>query len=116
MMIDIDGTYGEGGGQIVRTAVFSSLLTGQPFRIHSIRGKRRRPGLAYQQLRILELVEQMSGSIIHGAYEGANEITFYPQAVKGSRYVAQCEKPAALTLILQALLPISLLAKERVTL
>lgn len=109
-MITIDGAHGEGGGQILRTAVFVSLLTTKPFRMRSIRGKRRVPGLKYQQVRLLEVVGQMSGSIIIGAFEGSDEIVFYPQPVKANRYEAACEKPAAITLVLQSLLPTSALA------
>jgi RNA 3'-phosphate cyclase len=115
-VLQIDGSTGEGGGQILRMAVFCSLLTGKPFRLFKIRHYRYKPGITHQQLKLLELVQQMSTSGVERAWEGSNEISFYPGIVQSGTYAVTCQKPAALTLILQSVLPLSWLANGPVNL
>jgi RNA 3'-terminal phosphate cyclase (ATP) len=66
-MITIDGSLGEGGGQIVRTALGLSLVTGQPFRIENIRAKRRKPGLLRQHLTAVEAATGVGNASVDGA-------------------------------------------------
>lgn len=77
-MIVIDGSYGSGGGQILRTAIGLSALTGKPCRVENIRAKRGNPGLKEQHLQAILAVNQLSAGKLEGAKIGAKEITFYP--------------------------------------
>src|SRR6201995_2635221 len=77
-MITIDGSEGEGGGQIVRNALALSLVTGQPFRIAKIRGRRERPGLMRQHLTAVEAACAIGGADCEGMAVGASEIVFRP--------------------------------------
>src|SRR5687767_7800007 len=97
-------------------AVFCSLLTGKPFRLFKIRHDRYKPGITHQQLKLLQLTQQMSASVVEGAWEGSNEVLFYPGSVQSGTYNLTCEKPASLTLILQSVLPVSCLANGAVDL
>jgi RNA 3'-phosphate cyclase len=115
-MLTIDGSVGEGGGQILRIAVFCSVLTGKSFRLFRIRHGRYNPGITHQHVKLIELVQQLSDSTSEGASEGSPEISFYPGRVFDGTYKLVCKKPASLTLILQSVLPIAWLAKGQVNL
>lgn len=77
-MIIIDGSEGEGGGQMVRNSCALSLVTGQPFRITNIRGKRSKPGLMRQHVTAVEAAAAISGSACSGLSVGSSELTFTP--------------------------------------
>ena len=77
--IEIDGSAGEGGGQILRTSLALSLVTGQPFRIEKIRAGRQRPGLLRQHLTALNAAIQISHAKVDGAELGSQELTFVPE-------------------------------------
>ncbi len=79
-VIDIDGSYGEGGGQVLRTALALSVLTTRPARIHSIRAGRRNPGLAPQHLTGVLALAKVCNAKVHGASIGSTEIVFEPQS------------------------------------
>jgi RNA 3'-terminal phosphate cyclase (ATP) len=76
-MITIDGSQGEGGGQILRTALTLSLLTGKPFRVTRIRANRANPGLRAQHLKAVEAAMRLGGDAV-GATIGSQELTFRP--------------------------------------
>ena len=77
-MITLDGSEGEGGGQIVRSALALSVVTGEPVRIHNIRAKRSKPGLMRQHLTgVLAAAEICDGSVT-GANIGSTDITLRP--------------------------------------
>ncbi len=82
-MIVLDGAYGEGGGQILRTALVLSLLTGQPFRMENIRRGRPDPGLKAQHLHIVNALLQMSDSQADGLQLGAQTLSFAPGQLRG---------------------------------
>ena len=85
-MITIDGSAGEGGWQILRTALALSLVTGESFRIDQIRAGRAKPGLLRQHLTAVNAALEMSGARVSGATLGSRELTFEPSAVRGGEY------------------------------
>jgi RNA 3'-terminal phosphate cyclase (ATP) len=85
-MLTIDGAMGEGGGQILRTALASSLLTGRPFRIERIRASRRKPGLLHQHLAAFEAAAMIAGADTTGGYLGSQTLVFEPGEVRPGTY------------------------------
>ena len=85
-MLSIDGSQGEGGGQIVRTSLALSLLTGTPFHLVNLRAKRDRPGLRRQHLTAVQAAAAISGATVAGASVGSREITFRPGPVTPGDY------------------------------
>src|SRR5438132_11452979 len=84
--ITIDGSEGEGGGQILRTALALSLVTGRPFRIENIRAGRRKPGLLRQHLTAVHAASQVGGARVSGAELQSRELSFEPSHVRGGEY------------------------------
>jgi RNA 3'-phosphate cyclase len=113
-MIHLDGSYGEGGGQILRTALVLSLLTGEPFRIEDIRRGRPQPGLKPQHAHILKALLMMSDSGVDTVQPGATELTFQPGSLRGGDYALEIGTAGAIPLFLQTILPVSLFAPASV--
>lgn len=109
-MIVIDGSLGEGGGQVLRTALALSLATGEPFRIHHIRARRPKPGLARQHLTAVHAAVEVGGAEVAGAELGSQELTFRPRRVRGGSFRWQVGTAGSVALVLQAVLPALLLA------
>jgi RNA 3'-terminal phosphate cyclase (ATP) len=80
-MLPIDGSSGEGGGQILRTALALSTVTGKPFRIEKIPAGRPKPGLLRQHLTAVKAAAKISGATITGAELGSGSLTFTPGPV-----------------------------------
>ena len=114
-MLVLDGAYGEGGGQILRTALVLSLLTGQSFRMDDIRHGRPKPGLKAQHLHILHALGQMSDAQIGGAELGARTVTFQPGHLRGGHYHTDIGTAGAIPLFLQTILPAAMFADGPVT-
>lgn len=114
-MIILDGAYGEGGGQILRTALFLSLLTDQPFRIENIRAGRPNPGLKPQHLHIIQALQQMGPVAVTGAASGSLQLSFTPAQLKGGNYQFDIGTAGAIPLFLQTLLPVACFLGEPVT-
>lgn len=104
-MIIIDGSEGEGGGQVLRTSASLSLVTGQPFQITNIRGKREKKGLMRQHVTSLEAACAISASECDDLAVGASEITFRPGAVKAGNYKFAVGTAGSTNLVLQTILP-----------
>jgi RNA 3'-terminal phosphate cyclase (ATP) len=86
-MIVIDGSEGEGGGQVLRTALSLSLITGQPFRIENIRGGRARPGVLRQHVTAVEAACAVGGAECEELAVGARELSFVPAGpVRGGEH------------------------------
>jgi len=115
-VIRLDGAEGEGGGQIVRTALGLSLLTGQPFAIERIRANRDRPGLRRQHLAAVEAAARIGGAEVDGARPGSDRLVFRPGAVRPGAYEFAIGTAGSTTLLLQAVLPPLLVAAEPTTL
>lgn len=79
-MIVLDGSYGEGGGQILRSALALSVLTGRPIRVENIRARRPNPGLQAQHLSAVKAAAMLCHAQVHGAALGATTLTFIPQS------------------------------------
>jgi len=112
MIIEIDGSYGEGGGQIVRTALFFSLLSGKGVRIYNIRKGRPKPGLKPQHLNVIKALELFTDSEVRNAREGSLEITFLPGRIKGGNVTIDIKTAGSITLLLQTLLPVLSFAEK----
>ena len=77
-MINIDGSFGEGGGQVLRNAVALSALTGEDIRIKNIRAKRDKPGLAAQHLTAVKGVASLCSAEVEGLELRSTELVFRP--------------------------------------
>jgi RNA 3'-terminal phosphate cyclase (ATP) len=115
-MIEIDGSYGEGGGQIVRTAVALSAVTGKPVRIKKIRQGRPKPGLAPQHAQAISALARLCSARITGAEPGSPEISFDPGEIRGGHYQIDIGTAGSITLLMQCLMPATLKADGPVTL
>jgi RNA 3'-phosphate cyclase len=114
-MIVLDGSYGEGGGQMLRTALVLSLLTGQPFRIEKIRSGRSQPGLKPQHAHILKALLMMSDSSVDTVQPGALAVTFQPGPLRGGHFQLDVGTAGAIPLVLQTVLPVALFAPAPVS-
>lgn len=109
-MIIIDGAAGEGGGQVLRTALSLSMVTGQPFRIDNIRAGREKPGLMRQHLTAVQSAAAISGAAVDGAALGSASLTFTPGRVRAGDYHFAIGTAGSTGLVLQTLLPALMLA------
>ena len=108
-MIIIDGSEGEGGGQVVRNACALSLVTGQPFRIVNVRGGREKPGLMRQHVTAIEAACRIGGADCEGLAVGASEVAFTPGKVVPGDYRFAVGTAGSTGLVLQTvLLPLCL--------
>ena len=110
-MLTIDGSYHEGGGQILRTALTLSLATRTPFRIEKIRAGRKRPGLLRQHLTAVLAAARVSGADVRGAEINSSELTFAPQEVIPGDYQFPIGTAGSTMLVLQTVLPVLMLAE-----
>lgn len=104
MMIEIDGSYGEGGGSIVRLAVAFSAVTGKAVKIYNIRSKREKQGLMAQHLTAVNAVAKLCNAEVKNAFLGSKEIEFYPSFIKGGNYNFDVGTAGSISLVLQALM------------
>lgn len=111
-MIRIDGSRGEGGGQILRSSVALSMVTGQPVAIDRIRAGRKKPGLLRQHLTAVQLAARVCGARVEGDRLGSTELVFEPQGVTPGTYHASIGTAGSTTLVLQTVLPALALADE----
>ncbi len=113
----LDGSEGEGGGQILRTALSLSLITGQPFRIEHIRANRSPKGLRPQHLACVRGAEALSGGSAEGASVGSDALSFRPAPVKPGDYLLEVGTAGSTPLLLQCLYyPLALAGGGTVTL
>jgi RNA 3'-terminal phosphate cyclase (ATP) len=108
--IEIDGAMGEGGGQVLRTALSLSICTGKPFRITQIRANRKKPGLQRQHLTATRAARDISGAYIEGDEIGSMELSFIPYQVQSGHYFFAVGTAGSTTLVLQTVLYPLLLA------
>jgi RNA 3'-terminal phosphate cyclase (ATP) len=107
--VHIDGTMGEGGGQVLRSSLTLSLLTGRPVRLTRIRARRQRPGLAFQHRMAVHAAALVSGARVEGERIGSQDLEFVPGPVKPGRYHFDIGTAGATSLVLQTvLLPLAL--------
>jgi len=115
-MIEIDGSYGEGGGQVVRTAVALSAVTGKDVKVTNIRKNRPNPGLKQQHLKALETAARICEARVSGLFPGSSELFFAPVEIGGGKYEVDIGTAGSITLLLQSLMPALPFAKEKVEL
>jgi RNA 3'-phosphate cyclase len=101
----IDGSYGEGGGQLLRTAVALSAITGEAVHITDIRAKRSNPGLAAQHLTAVRAVAELCDGEVEGLRIGSQDVVFRPGRIKGGAFRFDVGTAGSIPLVLQALLP-----------
>ena len=111
-MIAMDGSAGEGGGQILRTAMGLSLVTGKPFHIQRIRAGRAKPGLMRQHLTAVRAAAEVGDARVEGASLGSVELTFVPAKVRPGEYSFDVGTAGSATLVLQTVLPALILANR----
>lgn len=109
-MLRLDGSAGEGGGQILRTALSLSLVTGTPFCLTDIRGGRERPGLKRQHLTAVAAAAQVGRARVEGLRLHSSRIDFLPGDVSGGDHVFDVQSAGSASLVLQTVLPALLLA------
>ena len=115
-MIRIDGSYGEGGGQIIRTAVALSAVTGTEVTISNIRINRPKPGLKAQHMTAIRTAADMTDARVSGLMLGSTELIFSPGDISGGHYNMDIGTAGSITLLLQCLMPVASAAQEPVTL
>lgn len=107
-MIEIDGSLGEGGGQVLRSALALAMLTHQPMRVYNIRALREKPGLKPQHVRAVDAAAAISHAEVRGAAPNSQDITFIPRDIHPGRYRFEIGTAGATTLVLQTIfLPLS---------
>jgi len=105
-MLQIDGKIGEGGGQILRTAVAFSAVTGKAFRIFDIRAKRKNPGLQKQHVQSILAAQRACDAECVGAALSSMELEFTPGQIRGGEYAFDIGTAGSASLVLQTILPI----------
>ena len=103
-MIEIDGSEGEGGGQILRTALAASIVTGKAVRLHSIRAKRKKPGLLRQHLTAVHAAIAVGGARVEGAELGSDALVFEPSTICPGHHRFAVGTAGSTTLVLQTVL------------
>jgi RNA 3'-phosphate cyclase len=114
--IEIDGSLGEGGGQVLRTSLALSLITGKPLHLFNIRARRTKPGLQPQHLTAVRAAAAIGNAEVSSASLGSQELTFLPHEIRPGSYRFDIGTAGATSLVLQTILiPLSL-AKKAATL
>lgn len=109
-LIELDGSHGEGGGQILRSALALSMCTGTPLRIERIRAKRPKPGLMRQHLTCVLAAQEVCGATVIGGELGSQTLEFRPGQVHAGDYRFAVGTAGSCTLVLQTVLPALMLA------
>ncbi|MFN7275985.1 MAG: RNA 3'-terminal phosphate cyclase, partial [bacterium] len=109
-MIEIDGSAGEGGGQVLRSALALSLCTRKPVKLRGIRARRPRPGLMRQHLACVNAAMQVSGAKAWGAELGSCELVFEPGPVRPGDYSFSVGTAGSCCLVFQTVLPALMVA------
>lgn len=111
-MLLIDGSRGEGGGQVLRTALTLSMITGEPFAIENIRAGRGKPGLLRQHLTCVQAAQAITSADVSGVHLGSRALTFTPRAIKGGTYKFAVGSAGSSALVFQTVFLALLSAKE----
>lgn len=103
--LTIDGSMGEGGGQILRSALSLSLITGRPFTMTNIRKGRKKPGLMRQHLACVHAAAEIGGARVTGDEAGSLQVSFVPDVIRSGKYAFSIGTAGSCTLLLQTVLP-----------
>ena len=112
-VVRIDGSMGEGGGQVLRTALTLSMCLKQPIAVSNIRAGRKKPGLLRQHLAALKAAAEISDAELEGAELGSTEIGFIPGVVRSGSYEFKIGSAGSTTLLAQTIIPALGLLKEQ---
>lgn len=108
-MIEIDGSLGEGGGQILRSALTLSAITGKGFHIHNIRANRKKPGLRPQHYKSVQAARKICNAVVDGSFISSTEISFVPQKFRSKKLKIDIGTAGSTSLLLQTVfIPLSL--------
>lgn len=113
-MIKIDGSFGSGGGQILRTACALSVITNKPVHIFNIRTNRPKPGLMPQHLLGIQALAEFCYGKLEGNELGSKEIKFYPAKIYKDHLFINIPTAGSITLVLQTLIPTALFSSQPV--
>ncbi len=102
--VEIDGSSGEGGGQILRTSLALSMITGRPLRMRNIRAGRAKSGLRRQHLACVQAATQLSNAEVHGADIGSKFLDFRPHAMEPTQLVIDIGSAGSTALVVQTIL------------
>ena len=112
MALTIDGSFGEGGGQILRTALALAAILQRPVEIRNIRGGRKKPGLRPQHLGAVKGLATVTSAQVRGAEVRSTHLYFEPRQLKGGAYTLDIGTAGSTALVLQAIMPSLLFAKD----
>lgn len=115
-MWEVDGSRGEGGGQVLRTTLALASVVGQPVRLRNIRARRPNPGLAPSHVTTVEALARLTGAKVEGAAVRSTSVEFHPGPVRAGKLELDIGTAGSITLVLQACLPVALGAPGPVTL
>jgi len=113
-MIEIDGSHGEGGGQILRTALSLSAVTCDPVKISGIRAGRPNPGLAPQHVTSIQAVSEICGADVDGVFVGSKDVVFKPGQLVGGDFEFDIGTAGSISLIIQSCLLPCILSKSSI--
>ena len=111
--LKINGEHGEGGGQIIRSAITLSCITNQPIHLENIRKNRKNSGLKPQHLTAIKILQKITNADVIGAKIGSTELKFIPGNVESLELIEDVKTAGSISLILQVLIPVvSILQKK----
>jgi RNA 3'-terminal phosphate cyclase (ATP) len=114
--LKINGAHGEGGGQIIRSAIALSCITKKPIHLENIRKNRKTPGLRPQHLTAIKIIQKVANAKIMGAELGSTEIKFIPGNIENLELVEDVGTAGSIPLILQVLIPVIAISKKQLNL
>ena len=112
----IDGSFGEGGGQIIRSSVTLACITKKPIQIHNIRKNRERPGLQAQHLASIKILSKICNASVEGLKLGSTSISFIPQQIENYSLKEDIGTAGSISLLLQVLIPAVAIARKNLKL
>ncbi|HJJ22229.1 MAG TPA: RNA 3'-terminal phosphate cyclase [Nitrosopumilus sp.] len=114
--LKINGEYGEGGGQIIRSAIALSCITKQPIHLENIRKNRKVPGLRPQHLTAIKILKKVANAKVTGAEIGSTELKFIPGNIGNLELVEDVGTAGSISLILQVLIPVVAISQKKLNL
>ncbi|MAH21237.1 RNA 3'-phosphate cyclase [Candidatus Bathyarchaeota archaeon] len=115
-MIEVDGSVGEGGGQVLRTAVTMSAILGVPVHVNNIRFGRNPPGLRNQHISAIKCVAMLCNANVENLHIGSNSISFFPKNIESAEIKLDVGTAGSITLVLQSAIPVATYADKDVKL
>ena len=114
--LKINGGHGEGGGQIIRSAITLSCITKQPIHLENIRKNRKNEGLKAQHLTAIQILQKISKADVIGAKIGSTELKFVPGNVENLELIEDVKTAGSISLILQVLIPVVSISQKKLSL